>query len=86
MVLCENLFKQKVWVSDASSGAFRRHGGFDVPALRLIEYIAAAIPAGGVGIDIGANIGNHTVVTAKFFARVVSFEPRLIFEDTLKKM
>ena len=85
MVLCENLFKQKVWVSDASAGAFRRHGGFDVPALRLIEYVAAAIPGGGVGIDIGANIGNHTVVMAKFFARVVSFEPRLILEDCLKK-
>lgn len=59
MVLCENLFKQKVWVSDASAGAFCRHGGFDVPALKLIEYIATSAP-GAVGIDIGANIGNHT--------------------------
>ena len=84
MVLCENLFKQKVWVSDASAGAFRRHGGFDVPALKLIEYIAASTP-GAVGIDIGANIGNHTVVMAKFCALVVSFEPRLIFEDYLRK-
>ena len=84
MVLCENLFQQKVWVSRASAGAFRRHGGFDVPALRLIEYLAAAIP-GAVGVDIGANVGNHTVVMAKFCSRVVSFEPRLIMEDWLRK-
>jgi FkbM family methyltransferase len=84
IVLCENLFHQKVWVSRASAGAFRRHGGFDVPALRLIEYLATAIP-GAVGIDIGANVGNHTVVMAKFCDRVLSFEPRLIIEDWLRK-
>jgi len=77
MVLCENLFNQKVWVSCASAGAFRRHGGFDVPALRLIEYLATATP-GAVGVDIGAHVGNHTVVMAKFCSQVVSFEPRLI--------
>jgi FkbM family methyltransferase len=84
MVLCENLFNQKVWVSRASAGAFRRHGGFDVPALMLIEYLATVTP-GAVGIDIGANVGNHTVVMAKFCDRVVSFEPRLIIEDWLRK-
>lgn len=77
MVLCENLFNQKVWVSRASAGAFRRHGGFDVPALMLIEYLATATP-GAVDIDIGANVGNHTVVMAKFCSQVVSFEPRLV--------
>jgi FkbM family methyltransferase len=84
LVLCENLFHQKVWVSHASAGAFRRHGGFDVPALCLIEYLAKAIP-NAVAVDIGANVGNHTVVMGKFCSRVVSFEPRLIFEDTLRK-
>jgi FkbM family methyltransferase len=84
MVLCENLFNQKVWVSRSSAGAFRRHGGFDVPALMLIEYLATVTP-GAVGIDIGANVGNHTVVMAKFCARVLSFEPRLIIEDWLRK-
>jgi len=84
MVLCENIFKQKVWVSRASAGAFRRHGGFDVPALRLIEYLATSMP-GAVGVDIGANVGNHTVVMAKFCSRAVSFEPRLIMEDWLRK-
>ncbi len=77
MVLCENLFNQKVWVSRASAGAFRRHGGFDVPALTLIEYLATSIP-GAVGIDIGANVGNHTVIMAKFCCQAVSFERRLI--------
>jgi FkbM family methyltransferase len=84
MVQCENLFGQQVWVSQASAGAFRRHGGFDAPALRLIEYFASVIDR-PVGVDIGANVGNHTVVMGKFCTRVVSFEPRLIFEDWLRK-
>jgi hypothetical protein len=85
MVLCENLFHQKVGVSHASAGAFRRHGGFDVPALCLIEYLANAMP-GAVAADIGANVDNYTVVLAKFCARVICFEPRLNIEDTLKKV
>ena len=83
-VLCKNLFGQKIWVSKASAGAFRRHGGFDVPALCLIEYLSNKIP-GAVAADIGANVGNHTVVLAKFCARVICFEPRLNIEDTLRK-
>ncbi len=83
-VLCKNLFGQVVYVSAKSAAAFRRHGGFDVPALRLIEYLATA-KAGTVGVDIGANVGNHTVVMAKFCSRVISFEPRLIIEDWLRQ-
>ena len=84
MVLSKNLFGQEVWISTESAGAFRRHGGFDVPALCLIEYLATKTP-GAVAADIGANVGNHTVVLAKFCARVTCFEPRLNIEDTLRK-
>jgi FkbM family methyltransferase len=31
--------------------------------------------ASGVALDIGANIGNHSVFMARYFARVLSFEP-----------
>lgn len=31
--------------------------------------------AGGVALDIGANIGNHSVFMARYFARVLSVEP-----------
>ena len=84
LVLCKNLFDQKVWVTRDSAGAFRRHGGFDIPALCLIEYLASKF-SGAIAADIGANIGNHTVVLAKFCARVMCFEPRLNIEDTLRK-
>ena len=33
---------------------------------------------GGLAVDVGANIGNHTVFFAKRFARVISFEPNPI--------
>lgn len=32
----------------------------------------------GVAVDVGANIGNHTVFFSKLFAQVVSFEPNPI--------
>ena len=31
--------------------------------------------ATGVALDIGANIGNHSVFMARYFAKVISFEP-----------
>ena len=83
-VLCTNLYGQKVWVSQTSAGAFRRHGGFDVPTLALIEYLASCFPQ-AVAFDIGANIGNHTVVLGKFCKQVVAFEPRLAIEEYLRE-
>ena len=82
-VLFTNFYGQKVWVSQASAGAFRRHGGLDVPALALIEYLASCFPP-AVAFDIGENIGNHTVVLAKFCKQVIAFEPRLAIEAYLR--
>jgi FkbM family methyltransferase len=42
----------------------------------LLEYLALAAPKGGVFIDVGANIGNHSVYFGKFIAdHVVAIEP-----------
>jgi hypothetical protein len=44
--------------------------------LELLEYAAACGPRGGVFIDVGANIGNHTVYFGKFLADfVLAIEP-----------
>ena len=32
----------------------------------LLEYLALAAPKGGIFIDVGANIGNHSVYFGKF--------------------
>src|SRR5438874_6313231 len=42
----------------------------------LLEHMYRSIPHSGVFLDVGANIGNHTVFLASFMAEhVVSFEP-----------
>lgn len=42
----------------------------------MLDWIAANIPGGGLWVDVGANIGNHSVYFAAFCgAQVVAFEP-----------
>lgn len=42
----------------------------------LLEYLNIRIPHGGIYIDVGANIGNHSVFFGKFLAdMVLCFEP-----------
>ena len=49
--------------------------------LQMLEFIRDNIPT-GVMIDVGANIGNHTIYLAKYCAtKVMAFEP---FPDTFK--
>lgn len=46
--------------------------------LMLFEHLLKARQAGfakGVALDVGANIGNHSVFMARYFARVFSVEP-----------
>lgn len=44
--------------------------------IELLEHIAARGPRGGVYVDVGANIGNHSVYFGKFLANyVVAIEP-----------
>jgi FkbM family methyltransferase len=44
--------------------------------VELLEHLAIHGPAGGVFVDVGANIGNHAVFFGKFLAdRVVCVEP-----------
>lgn len=41
----------------------------------LLEHLALEAPRGGVYVDVGANIGNHTVYFARFLAdRVIAVE------------
>jgi FkbM family methyltransferase len=42
----------------------------------LLEHLAAHAPRGGVYVDVGANIGNHSVFFGRFLAdHVVAIEP-----------
>jgi FkbM family methyltransferase len=42
----------------------------------LLEYLVDRVPPGGTYVDVGANIGNHTVYFGKFLAdHVIAIEP-----------
>jgi FkbM family methyltransferase len=45
--------------------------------LDLLEHLERAVPHGGVWVDVGANIGNHTIFFSRYTAdRVISLEPQ----------
>jgi len=50
-------------------------GRFEREELRALEPIFRAIGAGGIAVDVGANIGNHALAFAEHFSRVECFEP-----------
>ena len=41
----------------------------------MLDWIVRNVPAGGLWIDAGANIGNHAMVFSTMAERVVAFEP-----------
>ena len=41
----------------------------------LADHVFPALPPGGICLDIGANIGNHSLAFAPHFARVIALEP-----------
>lgn len=58
--------------------------------LKELRELQSVFPEGGTFVDIGANVGNHTLFAAKFLkaARVIPFEPnpkayRLLVENVL---
>lgn len=51
-------------------------GGFDLEELRCLQAVVfPQVAAGGICLDIGANIGNHARIFARHFSRVHAFEP-----------
>jgi FkbM family methyltransferase len=60
-----------------------RYGEFGEPELDLMR---AAVPAGGVVVDVGANIGTHTIAFARHVGptgMVLAFEPQRIVHNIL---
>lgn len=61
-------------------------GRYENTELTLLEqFIKKKLPNShkNTALDIGANIGNHSVFLSKFFNHVYSFEPNPITYDVL---
>ena len=59
-------------------------GRFENQELSLIEEIFRGKLDNMISLDIGANIGNHTVALSKFSKIVYAFEPNSLVFDVLK--
>lgn len=46
--------------------------GYERP---MIDLFLGTVPRGGTVLDVGANVGNHSVLFARHFDRVIAFEP-----------
>jgi FkbM family methyltransferase len=64
-------------VANPQDAIQRHHLGGDFYEPEELAIITRHFPMGGTFLDIGANVGNHTVYVAKFLraARVVCIEP-----------
>ncbi len=49
------------------------NGFYEKEILRAMQYLAKG--KNGIAIDVGANIGNHTIFFSKIFPHVIAFEP-----------
>lgn len=43
--------------------------------LETVNFIKAKLPTGGVFVDVGANIGVHSLIASKIASRVIAIEP-----------
>lgn len=58
------------------------HGIFE---RRFLEFITSKFQDSSTMLDIGANIGNHSIFCSQYFKKVHSFEPNPIVLDRLRK-
>lgn len=62
-------------VGDYIGDQIRARGRYEDDILRLLECEILPRGSAGVALDIGANIGNHSLFLALRFDRVIAFEP-----------
>jgi FkbM family methyltransferase len=65
------------FVTDSSDVIQRHHARGQFYELDELRIISEFFPSGGVFVDIGANVGNHTIFVCKFLhpIEVIVFEP-----------
>ncbi len=75
-VLVQNFLSQKLWVPIHAQSVIRRKGILDRELLTCLQDLRGSNQLRkGKCIDVGANIGNHTLFFSKLFDEVIAFEP-----------
>lgn len=62
--------------NDAISTHIRAGGVYEAHVLGVIRSVALRFALGrGIALDVGANIGNHSIWMSQYFSQVIAFEP-----------
>lgn len=70
--------------NDSITKEIQSEGEYDGNTLRSIrEVLSCVVPA--TSLDIGANIGNHAIVIAKYTKRLIAFEPMKFIFSVLQQ-
>lgn len=77
--------RYRMFVGNLTDSIQRHHLFGRIYETEELAIIARAFPRGGVLVDVGANVGNHTVFAAKALGarRVLAFEPAAPQKDIL---
>jgi len=65
-----------IFIGDYVSNKILLDGIYEGRELNALDQLVFChLPRDSVALDIGANIGNHTAYFARYFSRVIAFEP-----------
>lgn len=76
-------FTLNAFEGDSITQEVQKKGEYDTNTLNAISEILAEIQP-NISLDVGANIGNHALVIAKYSKKVVAFEPVTFVFEVLK--
>ncbi len=76
-------FTLDAFEGDSITQEVQKKGEYDTNTLNAISEILAQIQP-NISLDVGANIGNHALVIAKYSNKVVAFEPVTFVFDVLQ--
>src|SRR5690349_23973190 len=71
-------------VGDYIGDEIRARGRYEDAYLRFLEETVFPPLKQGVALDIGANIGNHTLALCRHFRTVIAFEPNPVARNLLE--
>ena len=71
-------------VGDYIGDEIRARGRYEDAYLRFLEETVFPSLKEGVALDIGANIGNHTLALCRHFSSVIAFEPNPVARTLLE--
>lgn len=82
-VITKRGFTLNAFEGDSITQEVQKKGEYDTNTLNSLSEILAEIQP-NISLDVGANIGNHAIIIAKYTKKVIAFEPVKFVYDVLQ--